>query len=382
MERNTALLLVSREVGVLSAPLLRRLVLRRQLRRVALDERRDVLSVHRAAVSSVEFDAFGGRFLLSASGDGVVALYDMEQFARSGAAIVAHGAQRVVRPVSFASTSTYVTRAAWYMHDRDAFLTSALNGKLSVWSTAVFRAELDLELGEQIRAMALPSARAGHLLVAAALESRVVRLCDLRSGATTQTIAGHTAAINDLLWLPSDRHLLATCADDRTVRVWDVRRSGQLATLDQYVVDASRVPARGDTGAGAGSSLFARALVPSAHNAPVKCMCVSPDGQRLYTMGNEEVLRCWDTVHFANSLVHFEGSLLGMQQFAKMRCTDAGDCLLVPQGSKLHVFDAQSGQLARRLLGHLGTLLVADSCVERGMLVSGAADSQLLLWSF
>ncbi|MCR9296263.1 MAG: WD40 repeat domain-containing protein, partial [bacterium] len=58
-------------------------------------------------------------------------------------------------------------------------------------------------------------------------------LCDLTDDKTLDPLPGHARAIFDLAWNP-DGTLLATGADDRTIRIWDVQRREQLRVLEGH----------------------------------------------------------------------------------------------------------------------------------------------------
>ena len=50
---------------------------------------------------------------------------------------------------------------------------------------------------------------------------RVIPCLDVADGRVVQSLTGHTTVVHDLAWSPNGRHL-AACAEDGTVRVWDV----------------------------------------------------------------------------------------------------------------------------------------------------------------
>ena len=43
---------------------------------------------------------------------------------------------------------------------------------------------------------------------------------------------GHSDAVDQLIWHPTDPDLLATASGDRTVRIWDYRSAKSVATVN------------------------------------------------------------------------------------------------------------------------------------------------------
>ena len=89
---------------------------------------------------------------------------------------------------------------------------------------------------------------AAHGLVACGTGDPRVRLWDPVSGAITHVLAGHRGAVWAAAWARGSEYVLMTGGGEGSVRVWDVRTAGALASLD-----ASRVFADWDgTGDGDG----------------------------------------------------------------------------------------------------------------------------------
>ena len=162
-------------------------------------------------------------------------------------------------------------------------------------------------------------------------------MVDLASGASAHALVGHREEVLCGEWVPGREFQLATGGVDTTVRLWDIRRSGEsacLATLDmndgmcrgfRAGAGGTSGASRGDSGISGGRSLFScvrtnaaaaaaanpafiatmprlrtrapvslRSVAPTqAHNGAVLALRFSSDGQFLVTIGDDRRLRMW-----------------------------------------------------------------------------------------
>ena len=100
----------------------------------------------------------------------------------------------------------------------------------------------------------------------------VINLWDVASGAIKATLAGHTSAINSVVFSP-DGKILASGSSDNTVKLWDVPRQRQ-----------PRAP---------------KATL-SNHGGTVTSVAFSPDGTRLASGCGDGVVRLWTALPPAN----------------------------------------------------------------------------------
>jgi WD40 repeat protein len=68
-------------------------------------------------------------------------------------------------------------------------------------------------------------------LIASGADNRTVRLWEARSGQLVRTLEGHTHSVQSVAWAPDGQHL-ASGADDNTVRLWDSMTGEELQVYE------------------------------------------------------------------------------------------------------------------------------------------------------
>ncbi|MEM7202652.1 MAG: serine/threonine-protein kinase [Planctomycetota bacterium] len=62
--------------------------------------------------------------------------------------------------------------------------------------------------------------------------SKTIEIIDSETGRVARTLQGHSGTVWDTAFHPTDPNLLASCADDHTVRLWDLSNGQSLVTID------------------------------------------------------------------------------------------------------------------------------------------------------
>ena len=244
----------------------------RRRRRDAASLSGDKLIAHKwhGGVNCLELDGTERRYLLAGTVDAVVAVYDVEVPSATDAIDGRETHDPVLRVAKGDGTDRRpghafgVSAAAWYPKDTGAFFTGSFDGTVGLWDTnhgtrvtsvsftdrGAFESP-DPEIGGKVYAVAVvPSdgddasngavsrglGGATHGLVACGTGDPRVRLWDPVSGAITHVLAGHRGAVWAAAWARGSEYVLMTGGGEGSVRVWDVRTAGALASLD-----ASRV---------------------------------------------------------------------------------------------------------------------------------------------
>jgi DNA excision repair protein ERCC-8 len=305
---------------------------------------------HISGVNALTIDRFEGRYMLSGGADSSIAIWDLESQPVSTDGYTSYA------PLSAVNRTTEnhklgITQLSFYPFDSLAFLSSSYDHTVKLYSSETLTPSASFDLDSVVYNIAL-SPIATHLLVACATQHPSVRLIDLRSGASTHSLAGHSGAILSTAWNPMREHILASGATDGTVRFWDIRRSvGELGVLDLEdsvgVVDSCK-----------STSSFSRNenSQAKAHRGPVNGLIWTEDGRHLVSCGHDARIRVWNTSTLANTLANF-GPMVRNSHLTPCipvlppteNLESEKDVLFYPNESEILGYELFEGKLLRRL---------------------------------
>lgn len=296
-------------------------------------------------------------------------------------------------PAHAASHRVYARRVASpprrrYPPDPGLFVTAAYDGLVRAWDADALQPALDFELHGRVYALHLSPVASSHGLVAVGSEESAVRLCDLRSGARTHLLHGHSAPVWAVQWSTGREHVLASGSRDGRALMWDVRRPGAVHALDRAHAGARGGRAEGGEGGVAG----AQRRRASAHDGGVNGLLFSPDGSELLTFGKDDRLRLWDAESGRLLHVSYEGAANAAPRNITLAATACGGpgtahaCAYVPCGRLLHVYEWATGALVSRLRGHferVNAVALADGAVGGAaeLLLSASDDASICAWA-
>ncbi len=174
------------------------------------------------------------------------------------------------------------------------------------------------------------------------------------------------------------------------MRLWDVRRSGTsacLMTLDQHADHRGRAP-----GLMGGPTELAK-----AHDGWVVSVDFAPNGALLLSAGTDKRMRAWNVATGDNTLLNYAGTRNDKPLGWKVKVIQPGPAgsrsmVLYPNGSSGEVLlyplhsgggggrRPSAGRVLHRLRGHLDTVQSMVYRREAEQIVTGGADSLLLVF--
>eukprot|EP00163_Fabomonas_tropica_P032924 TRINITY_DN8452_c0_g2_i2.p1 TRINITY_DN8452_c0_g2~~TRINITY_DN8452_c0_g2_i2.p1 ORF type:complete len:507 (+),score=59.14 TRINITY_DN8452_c0_g2_i2:1405-2925(+) len=275
---------------------------------------------HQHGAFALSLDYTQGRYLLTGGHDANICLFDTEdvpvwQLGKEDPHVITHTISTDMAYAEMRQAGgrhlprhrAVVSAVQWYPHDNGMFVSAGMDGLVIVWDAHVFepvmvyggdREGLILQReGQQmlrhVYAAEMSEIGTTQSLVACGTNEAVIRLFDLRTLASAQTLVGHRQEVRAVSWSPENEYHVCSGGADGQVRVWDVRRAAAcLLSLDQndaegYIVQTSGAKkrprprdldsldkhgARGTTAArgaaGSGVAGWAQALTHAANSDP------------------------------------------------------------------------------------------------------------------
>jgi WD40 repeat protein/class 3 adenylate cyclase len=202
-----------------------------------------------------------------------------------------------------------------------------------------------------------------------------------------RTLRGHTGFIGHIAWSPTGQ-LLASPAEDKTVRVWNVRTGECVRTLEGHSAEVFSV-ALDPTGRTLASGSADQTVVlwdtesgKMRHrlewqNGSVNSVAFDSTGKVLAIAGDHSAVTLWKTS--SGKLLR---TLTGRQGVINRVTFDPVGGIVAGAGidQTINLWDAASGELLRTLKGHRDSVNSVAFDPAGRMLVSGGADQAIYQW--
>jgi WD40 repeat protein len=234
----------------------------------------------------------------------------------------------------------------------------------------------------------------GEMLVTAGsgADERTVRLWNVRDGAVIGRLTGHLDSVKDVVISP-DGSMLATASADATVRLWSLSSRRQVASLSGHSgpVRAVTFSPDGKLLASAGADGTAQlwdverrvAIANLKAGDEVNAVAFSPDGKLLASGGRENTVRLWDVdARRAKGGIDIVSSTSGWVR--SLAFSPDGRALAAGSvDNRIRIWDAAGGNLLVELAGHGNS--VNGIAFHQGpgpeLLLASAGDRTVRLWN-
>ncbi|XP_033828006.2 DNA excision repair protein ERCC-8 [Periophthalmus magnuspinnatus] len=358
--------LSSRRAGLDDPLRLRRAESTRRVLSLQLNPDRDVDRIHGNGINTIDIDVVEGRYMLSGGADGVIVIYDLENFTGKTQytckAICTVG--RSNRHVHKFSVET----VQWYPYDTGMFVSSSFDKTMKIWDTETLKPAEIFEFETNVYSHHLSPIARKHSLIAVGSKNPKIQLCDMKSGSKIHVLQGHRAEVLSVRWSPRYEYILASASADSKVKVWDVRRAtGSLFTLDQHNGDKSKASTE---------------AANTAHNGRANGLCFTGDGLYLLTTGTDDRMRLWNSASGENTLVNY-GKVCNESRKRLQFCVSKGcspEFVFVPCGSSVAVYTLHTGEMVTMLRGHYNNVDCCEFHPDYQELYSGGKDCNILAW--
>ncbi|MES1242793.1 MAG: pentapeptide repeat-containing protein [Acidobacteriota bacterium] len=255
-------------------------------------------------------------------------------------------------------------------------------GADSVWQrNPKARPELDSYLQKNGRGLVVALSPDGSELATGA-QDRSVRLWDLDSRSQSRSWEGHRGDVRALAFSP-DGQTIASASADRTVRLWPAK--GVPLVLPGHRDVVTQV-AFGPEGKRLASSSFDGTLrlwsvelgrelrsFPG-HPAPVMAVAFAPDGKRLASASQDRSVRLWN-IETGREQAVFQGP-----RGPLVAAFSPDGAALATAGEDGAVWIWTADRPVRRLEGHIAAVRELAFSPDRRLLASGSDDNTVRLW--
>lgn len=386
--------LLEQECNKLSPYKLRAGLLRQRILTCDFERRKRVDTPTRAAIVWLDLDRVEQRFLLSGCLNGGVAAYDIllpsysapEELRGKTLPVQVHSPVFQVGGRQTEGHRARVTSVLWYPVDSGLFITSSLDKTLRVWDSNAVVQVTAFTMETAVHCAAMSPLASAHALIAAGCEDAAVMLCDTRTGASTHRMVGHNQPVWAAAWSVSSPWLLTTGACDGQVRVWDIRRTGCTAALDQHDTEPSpatvAMPSPSERPSDEVPGATADTSSAIAHDGRITAVLPAPDGLSWITAGTDDRVRVWSMPRFRNTLLNFTGTYNRAGRARQMAITEDSKTVFHPSGSAVQMLDLQEGTLLNTLQGaHFETLHCCAWNDRQQELYTGGNDMRIHVWA-
>jgi WD40 repeat protein len=264
--------------------------------------------------------------------------------------------------------------------NNSAVYSAGAEGSLKFWTLPpVASKTLGATLGDAVTALAVSGD--GNSFVAAGAD-KSVRLANAMNGQPIRDFKGADAAVESVALSPNGA-LIAAGTADKHLLVWQAGDGKLLANVANQTTGLAFNPGSNQllTGGGDGAlKLWAMPPMPErilAHPAAVRSAVASADGKRLFSGGDDKIVRAWNLADVRMPERQYSGHTAAVNAVA----LSADGKLLASAGDDetIRLWNQDNGQQTALIGAHAGavtSLAIGGS----GQILSASADGSVKLW--
>ena len=196
---------------------------------------------------------------------------------------------------------------------------------------------------------------------------------------------GHTLGLNKAVFSP-DNNTIATCADDRSLRIWDVK-TGQIiiiieepsqisdvtySTNGKYILTSSR-----DNNIRIYDTANYKCFsLLEGHTSLVWCVAINRNGDKIASASGDNTIRVWD-FQTGECMQILEGH---DDDVRSVSFTYDDRIISASYDKTIRIWDSQTGKCLNVLRGHDGPVLCATISPNGKYIASGGTDKSIRIW--
>lgn len=267
-------------------------------------------------------------------------------------------------------------------------LSGGQDGRLLLWNVANGTVERDLLRGE-IPITSVAYSPNGETALVGLINGEVL-LWDTASWQAQGVLRGHSEIIRDIEYSPDGRSAVTT-GDDGRLLLWDIASQRLIHSIEghgsqiwavDFTPDGLHLMFGDEDGQiGWWDTRSAElTLIESPHGDSVRAVAISPDGRFALTAADDLTLIRWqltgDAPVVLNALEDIEAARIVAISFSP----DGQFALTASDNSNITMWGIESGEIIRRLQGHVDWVNAVEYSLDGRVAISASADNSLILW--